>query len=48
MTLTLGSSSLAQNAGNLLYLDLPFGPGARISVGQATLRIPALREPVSR
>jgi len=32
----------------LLYLDLPFGPGARISVGQATLRIPALRNPVSR
>ncbi len=48
VTLTLGSSSLAQNAGNLLYLDLPFGPGARISVGQATLRIPALRNPVSR
>lgn len=47
LTLTLGSSSLAQSPGNLLYLDLPFGAGAKIALGQATLSIPALKDPVS-
>ena len=33
LTLTLGSSSLAQNPANLLYLDLPFppAPGSRVT-----------------
>ena len=48
LTITLGSSSLAQDPGNLLYLDLPLGAGARVAVGQATLSIPALAKPVSR
>ena len=32
LTLTLGSSSLAQNPANLLYLDLPFPATARLAV----------------
>jgi predicted acyl esterase len=34
LRVTIGSSSLAQNAGNLLYLDLPMPPGARLTVRQ--------------
>lgn len=48
LTVTFGSSSLVQNPGNLLYLDLPFATGARVSVGAATLRLPVLAKPVSR
>ena len=47
LTLTLGSSSLAQNPANLLYLDLPFPPGARLAVTAATVRIPELATPIS-
>jgi len=47
LTLTLGSSSLAQSSSNLLYLDLPMAPSARVRVGNAVLTIPALRNPVS-
>ncbi|MFN8223251.1 MAG: CocE/NonD family hydrolase [Gaiellales bacterium] len=45
---TFGSSSLAQNPANLLYLNLPLPAGARVSVGPATLRLPVLATPVSR
>jgi fermentation-respiration switch protein FrsA (DUF1100 family) len=48
LTLTLASSSLAQNPGNLLYLNLPMSHGARVTVGQARLLLPILRKPVSR
>lgn len=48
LTLTLASNSLAQDTGNLLYLDLPMPPGARISIGSAQLTLPVLRTPVSR
>ena len=48
LTLTLGSSSLAQSSSNLLYLDLPMAPSARVRVGNAVLTIPALRNPVSK
>jgi predicted acyl esterase len=48
LTLTLASSSLAQNPGNLLYLDLPMAAGARVTVGPARLVVPALTKPVSR
>jgi predicted acyl esterase len=48
LTLTLGSSSLAQSASNLLYLDLPFPTGARLSVTSGRVRIPQLVTPVSR
>lgn len=48
LTVTFGSSSLAQNPGNLLYLDLPFAPGARATIGAVTLRLPVLAKPVSR
>jgi len=48
LTVTLASSSLAQNAGNLLYLDLPQPAGARLAIGNATLRLPGLAAPVSR
>lgn len=48
LTLTLGSSSLAQSTSNLLYLDLPMAPTARVRVGSAILTLPGLRTPVTR
>jgi hypothetical protein len=48
LTLTLASSSLAQNPGNLLYLDLPMPANAKVSLGPASLTLPVLRKPVSR
>ncbi len=48
VTLTLGSSSLAEDPGNLLYLDLPFGVGARVTIGRAAVALPVLKVPVSR
>jgi predicted acyl esterase len=48
LTVTIGSSSLAQNAANLLYLDLPFPAGAKLVVTGGSLRIPELATPVSR
>jgi pimeloyl-ACP methyl ester carboxylesterase len=46
--LYLASSSLAQNPGNLLYLNLPMPPSARVKLGPARVVIPILRSPVSR
>ncbi|HET9460734.1 MAG TPA: alpha/beta fold hydrolase [Gaiellaceae bacterium] len=48
LTLTLASSSTAQSTSNLLYLDLPMAPSARVRVGTAVLKIPGLRSPVSK
>ena len=48
LTLTLASSSTAQNPSNLLYLDLPMAPTARARVGTATLKLPGLRTPVTQ
>jgi hypothetical protein len=48
LTLTLASSSLAQNPGNLLYLNLPMPRRARVTIGNARLVLPILRKPVSR
>ena len=48
LTLTLASSSLAQNPGNLLYLDLLMPAKAKVSLGPARLTLPILRKPVSR
>ena len=48
LTLTLGSSSLAQSPSNLLYLDLPMPPAARVRIGNAVLTLPGLRTPVTR
>jgi predicted acyl esterase len=48
LTLTLGSSSLAQSASNVLYLDLPMPPAARVRIGNAVLTLPGLRTPVTR
>jgi predicted acyl esterase len=47
LTLTIGSSSLAQNPANLLYLDLPFGSTARLRVTRGSVRIPELATPIS-
>ena len=47
-TLTLASSSLAQSPSNLLYLDLPMPPAARVRVGNAVLTVPGLRKQVSK
>jgi hypothetical protein len=47
LTLTIGSSSLAQSPGNLLYLDLPFASTARLRVTTGTVRIPELATPIS-
>ena len=48
LTVTIGSSSLAQKPGNLLYLDLPFPSTARLAVTGGSLRLPQLATPVSR
>jgi predicted acyl esterase len=48
LTVTVGSSSLAQSPANLLYLDLPFAAGAKLVVTGGSLRIPELATPVSR
>ena len=48
LTLTIASSSTAQNAGNLLYLNLPMPRRARVTVGPARLTLPILRKPASR
>ena len=48
LTLTLASSSLAQDPNNLLYLDPTMPAGARISLGSAQLTMPVLRTPISR
>ena len=48
LTLTLGSSSLAQNPANLLYLDLPFAATARLTVTAGSVKLPELATPVSR
>ena len=48
LTLTLASSSLAQDPGNLLYLDPTMPEGAKVSLGPAQLTLPVLRKPVSR
>jgi predicted acyl esterase len=47
LMLTIGSSSLAQNPGNLLYLDLPFSAGARLVVTAGKVQIPELATPIS-
>jgi fermentation-respiration switch protein FrsA (DUF1100 family) len=48
LTLTLASSSTAQSAANLLYLDLPMPPAARARVGTAILKLPGLRTQVTK
>jgi len=48
LQVTIGSSSLAQSPGNLLYLDLPFPATARLAVTGGSLRLPQLATPVSR
>jgi predicted acyl esterase len=48
LRLVLAGDTLKQNPGNLLYLDLPMSPGARVTIGKATLRLPLLRKPISR
>ena len=44
---TVGSSTLAQSPGNLMYLDLPMPTAARLTVSGATFSWPTLRTPVS-
>ena len=48
LTLTVGSSSLAQNPGNLLYLDLPLGLSPKVTVGAIGLSLPTLAKPISQ
>ena len=48
LTVTIASSSLAQDPGNLLHLDLPFPSTARLAVTGGSLRLPQLATPVSR
>jgi esterase/lipase len=48
LSLTLASSSTAENPGNLLYLDLPMPASARVTIGRVSLALPVLRKPVSR
>jgi predicted acyl esterase len=48
LTLTLASASTAQASSNLLYLDLPMPPSARVRVGNVVLSLPGLRTPVTK
>jgi predicted acyl esterase len=48
LTLTLASSSTAQSSANLLYLDLPMAPSARVRIGTAVLKLPGLRTPITK
>jgi predicted acyl esterase len=48
LRLTLASSSTAQSGANLLYLDIPQPPTARITLGPATVKMPVLVKPISR
>lgn len=48
LSLYLASNSLAQNPGNLLYLNLPMPRLARVQVQAVQLTLPILRKPVSR
>jgi predicted acyl esterase len=48
LTLTLASSSLAQNPANLLYLDLPLPAPARATIFSTKLTLPVLATPISR
>jgi predicted acyl esterase len=48
LTLTIASSSTAQDPGNLLYLDLPMPSTAKVTLGPALLTLPVLRTPISR
>jgi predicted acyl esterase len=45
---TVGSSTLAQSPGNLMYLDLPMPAGARLTVSNVVFGWPRLSAPVSR
>jgi len=47
-SVTVASSSSAQNPANLLYLDLPMPAGARVTLGPLTARIPVLAKTISR
>jgi ABC-2 type transport system ATP-binding protein len=46
-SVTVASSSSAQNPANLLYLDLPMVAGARVMLGPITLSIPVLTKAIS-
>ena len=48
LELTLASSSTAQSPANLLYLDLPMRPSARVRVGTAVVTLPVLRSRITR
>jgi predicted acyl esterase len=48
LQLTLASSSTAQSAGNLLYLDLPLPASARARIGTAVLKLPGLRSRITK
>ena len=46
-SVTVAASSSAQNPANLLYLDLPMVPGARVTLGPMALSIPVLTKVIS-
>jgi ABC-2 type transport system ATP-binding protein len=46
-SVTVASSSSAQNPANLLYLDLPMVTGARVTLGPMSLTIPVLTKVIS-
>jgi fermentation-respiration switch protein FrsA (DUF1100 family) len=48
LTLTVASNSLAQDPANLLYLDLPQPPAARVKLGPARLDLPVLKKTISK
>ena len=46
-SVTIASASTAQDPNNLLYLDLPMPPGARVTLDSFTLRLPVLEQAIS-
>ena len=48
LTVSLASSTTAVDPQNPLYLDVPMPPSARLGVQSVTLRLPVLKQPISR
>ena len=47
LRITLASSSSAQNAQNLVYLQTPLPDGSKITIGKVTVTLPVLKTPIS-
>jgi hypothetical protein len=48
LRVTLASSSTAQNAQNLLYLQTPLPEGSKLTIGTVRIDLPVLKTPISK